>query len=77
MIDFVNSGENAIFVINTVHLISQVADNIIIACGGLLPLLASATSPNVSLGIILFVNKIVILFIINCAALICYLSFFN
>lgn len=48
MIDFVNSGENAIFVINTVHLISQVADNIIIACGGLLPLLASATSPNVS-----------------------------
>lgn len=48
VIDFVNSGENAIFVINTVHLISQVADNIIIACGGLLPLLASATSPNVS-----------------------------
>lgn len=46
VIDFVNSGENAIFVINTVHLISQVADNIIIACGGLLPLLASATSPN-------------------------------
>ena len=45
---FVNSGENAIFVVNTVHLISQLADNLIIACGGLLPLLASATSPNVS-----------------------------
>lgn len=48
MIDFVNSSENAIFVVNTVHLISQLADNLIIACGGLLPLLASATSPNVS-----------------------------
>ena len=47
VLDFVNSGENAIFVVNTVHLISQLADNLIIACGGLLPLLASATSPNV------------------------------
>lgn len=48
VLDFVNSSENAIFVVNTVHLISQLADNLIIACGGLLPLLASATSPNVS-----------------------------
>lgn len=48
VLDFVNSTENAIFVVNTVHLISQLADNLIIACGGLLPLLASATSPNVS-----------------------------
>lgn len=47
VLDFVNSSENAIFVVNTVHLISQLADNLIIACGGLLPLLASATSPNV------------------------------
>ncbi len=47
VLDFVNSAENAIFVVNTVHLISQLADNLIIACGGLLPLLASATSPNV------------------------------
>ncbi|KAL1129748.1 hypothetical protein AAG570_012692, partial [Ranatra chinensis] len=46
VLDFVNSNENAIFVVNTVHLISQLADNLIIACGGLLPLLASATSPN-------------------------------
>lgn len=52
VIDFVNSGENAIFVINTVHLISQLADNVIIACGGLLPLLASATSPNHELDVI-------------------------
>jgi neurobeachin len=48
VLDFVNSAENAIFVVNTVHLISQLSDNLIIACGGLLPLLASATSPNVS-----------------------------
>lgn len=48
VLDFVNSSDNAIFVVNTVHLISQLADNLIIACGGLLPLLASATSPNVS-----------------------------
>lgn len=48
VLDFVNTGENTIFVVNTVHLISQLADNLIIACGGLLPLLASATSPNVS-----------------------------
>ena len=47
VLDFVNSAENAVFVVNTVHLISQLADNLIIACGGLLPLLASATSPNV------------------------------
>ncbi|XP_065209719.1 neurobeachin isoform X2 [Planococcus citri] len=46
ILDFVNSSENAIFVVNTVHLISQLSDNLIIACGGLLPLLASATSPN-------------------------------
>lgn len=48
VIDFVNASENAIFVVNSVHLISQLSDNLIIACGGLLPLLASATSPNVS-----------------------------
>ncbi|KAL4710138.1 hypothetical protein ACJJTC_006435 [Scirpophaga incertulas] len=52
VIDFVNSSENAVFVVNTVHLISQLADNLIIACGGLLPLLASATSPNNELDVI-------------------------
>ena len=46
VLDFVNAADNAIFVVNTVHLISQLTDNLIIACGGLLPLLASATSPN-------------------------------
>ncbi|XP_043268536.1 neurobeachin isoform X4 [Venturia canescens] len=52
VLDFVNNSENAIFVVNTVHLISQLADNLIIACGGLLPLLASATSPNSELDVI-------------------------
>ncbi|XP_045529711.1 neurobeachin isoform X5 [Pieris brassicae] len=52
VIEFVNSSENAVFVVNTVHLISQLADNLIIACGGLLPLLASATSPNNELDVI-------------------------
>ncbi|XP_030761038.1 neurobeachin isoform X2 [Sitophilus oryzae] len=52
VLDFVNSSDNAIFVVNTVHLISQLVDNLIIACGGLLPLLASATSPNSELDVI-------------------------
>ena len=51
VLDFVNSSENGIFVVNTVHLISQLVDNLIIACGGLLPLLSSATSPNVIISI--------------------------
>ena len=46
VLDFVNAADNAIFVVNTVHLISQLTDNLIIACGGLLPLLVSAKSPN-------------------------------
>lgn len=45
VMDFVNSSENIIFVHNTIHLISQMVDNIIIACGGILPLLSAATSP--------------------------------
>ncbi|CAG0882858.1 unnamed protein product [Darwinula stevensoni] len=52
VLEFVNSGENAIFVINTVHLISQLVDNLIIACGGLLPLLAAATSPTCELDVV-------------------------
>ncbi|XP_053871280.1 neurobeachin isoform X3 [Malaclemys terrapin pileata] len=46
VMDFVNSNENIIFVHNTIHLISQMVDNIIIACGGILPLLSAATSPT-------------------------------
>uniref|UniRef100_A0A671PEB6 Neurobeachin n=1 Tax=Sinocyclocheilus anshuiensis TaxID=1608454 RepID=A0A671PEB6_9TELE len=49
VMDFVNSNENIIFVHNTIHLISQMVDNIIIACGGILPLLSAATSPSMEL----------------------------
>ncbi|XP_031416111.1 lipopolysaccharide-responsive and beige-like anchor protein isoform X3 [Clupea harengus] len=46
VMDFVNSSENVVFVHNTVHLISQVLDNLIMACGGILPLLSAATSSS-------------------------------
>ncbi|KAK6046798.1 hypothetical protein COOONC_15693 [Cooperia oncophora] len=49
--DLCNMNDNQIFVGNTVHVISQLADSLIMACGGLLPLLASATSPNSELEI--------------------------
>uniref|UniRef100_A0A8D3C339 Neurobeachin n=1 Tax=Scophthalmus maximus TaxID=52904 RepID=A0A8D3C339_SCOMX len=49
VMDFVNSNENIIFVHNTIHIISQMVDNIIIACGGILPLLSAATSPTTEL----------------------------
>ena len=38
--------DNQIYVVNSIHLVSQLCDNIIIASGGLLPLLASATGGN-------------------------------
>ena len=46
------SETNAEFVNNTIHIISQISDNIILACGGILPILASATSPNYELDVI-------------------------
>ncbi|XP_064200686.1 lipopolysaccharide-responsive and beige-like anchor protein isoform X22 [Anguilla rostrata] len=46
VMDFVNGSENVIFVHNTVHLVSQVVDNIVMACGGILPLLSAATSSS-------------------------------
>lgn len=46
--DYVNNNDNQVFVSNTVHVLSQLSDSLIMACGGLLPLLAAATSPNVS-----------------------------
>ncbi|KAK6744681.1 hypothetical protein RB195_011415 [Necator americanus] len=50
--DHCSMTDNQIFVGNTVHVISQLADSLIMACGGLLPLLASATSPNSELEIV-------------------------
>ncbi|XP_036367591.1 neurobeachin isoform X5 [Octopus sinensis] len=52
VVDFVNSGENHIYIVNVTHMISQLADNLIMSCGGLLPLLAAATSPNGELDIL-------------------------
>ncbi|CDW59324.1 Putative neurobeachin homolog [Trichuris trichiura] len=52
LIDFINQSENAVFVVNSVHVISQSLDNFIVACGGLLPLLAALTSPNTDLDIV-------------------------
>ncbi|XP_062619252.1 LOW QUALITY PROTEIN: neurobeachin-like, partial [Saccostrea cucullata] len=46
VIDFVNASENHVYVVNVTHMISQLADNLITSCGGLLPLLAAATSPS-------------------------------
>ncbi|CAG2101375.1 unnamed protein product [Medioppia subpectinata] len=48
-------SENQIYIVNAIHLVSQLSDNIIIAAGGLLPLLAAATggnsaAPNVAAG---------------------------
>ncbi|CAG2161448.1 unnamed protein product [Oppiella nova] len=48
-------SENQIYIVNAIHLVSQLSDNIIIAAGGLLPLLAAATggnsaAPNVTAG---------------------------
>ncbi|KAJ8028510.1 Neurobeachin [Holothuria leucospilota] len=44
VIDFVNAVENNIFVQNVTQMVSQIMDNLIYSCGGILPLLSSATS---------------------------------
>ena len=46
--DAINHTDNQIFCVNVVHIISQMADVLCNACGGLLPLLASATSATVN-----------------------------
>lgn len=50
--DIITSNQNENFVYNVIHIISQMSDNIILACGGILPILASATSPNYELDVI-------------------------
>uniref|UniRef100_A0A0N4Z1M8 BEACH-type PH domain-containing protein n=1 Tax=Parastrongyloides trichosuri TaxID=131310 RepID=A0A0N4Z1M8_PARTI len=49
--DFINNIESQTFVTNTIHIVSQLSDSLIMSCGGLLPLLAAATSPNSELDI--------------------------
>lgn len=46
--DAINNSDNQIFCVNVVHIISQMSDILCNACGGLLPLLASATSASVN-----------------------------
>uniref|UniRef100_A0A5K3FFX4 WD_REPEATS_REGION domain-containing protein n=2 Tax=Mesocestoides corti TaxID=53468 RepID=A0A5K3FFX4_MESCO len=46
---FINELGNQVYAINLIHLISQLSDSLITACGGLLPLLAAATSPSMEL----------------------------
>lgn len=49
ILENVNSPENHVYVINLIHLVSQLSDTLVTSCGGLLPLLAVATSPGVSI----------------------------
>lgn len=48
MEQILQAGENQIYVINIIHFVSQLCDNIVIASGGLLPLLAEATGGSKS-----------------------------
>ena len=44
--DFVSSRENNIYVMNLCHMTSILSDSLIFCCGGLLPLVSSATSQD-------------------------------
>ena len=44
--DFIASRESQMYVINLCHMVSILSDSLIFCCGGLLPLLSSATSRN-------------------------------
>ncbi|KAL4003867.1 hypothetical protein ACH3XW_9380 [Acanthocheilonema viteae] len=57
ILDVVNNSENSIFVANCVHVLSQLIDLLVMACGGLLPLLAAATSPSSELEIMDSTNQ--------------------
>lgn len=45
---FINDPANQVYVINLIHLVSQLSDGLVTASGGLLPLLAATTSPTVN-----------------------------
>lgn len=47
-----SSLDNQILLHNSLHLTSQLCDNLILATGGVLPILASATSPNFELDVV-------------------------
>ncbi|KAL5962454.1 Neurobeachin [Taenia solium] len=46
---FINDPANQVYVINLIHLVSQLSDGLVTASGGLLPLLAATTSPTMEL----------------------------
>ena len=50
--NLLTSVENQILLHNILHLASQLADNLILATGGVLPILASATSPTFELEVV-------------------------
>lgn len=50
--DIIDGNDNAEFVNNVVHIVGQISDNIILACGGILPILASSTSINYEIDVI-------------------------
>ncbi len=65
LIDAANHVDNAIFCVNTIHIISQLADILNNACGGLLPLLASATTSNSVCSYLFLPTRIQINIILN------------
>ncbi|EUB57642.1 Neurobeachin [Echinococcus granulosus] len=46
---FITDPANQVYVINLIHLVSQLSDGLVTASGGLLPLLAATTSPTMEL----------------------------
>lgn len=44
--DFISARDNATYIMNLCHMVSILADSLVYCCGGLLPLLSSATSQN-------------------------------
>ncbi|BHF59417.1 protein kinase A binding [Sparganum proliferum] len=50
--DFINDQNNNVYAVNLIHMVSQLADSLVTACGGLLPLLAATTSPSVEVDLL-------------------------
>ena len=50
--DIIESPNNAEFINNIIHIVSQISDNVILACGGILPILASSTSVSYEIDVI-------------------------
>ena len=44
--DFIINRENQVYILNVCHMVSILSDSLVYCCGGMLPLLSSATSRN-------------------------------